>query len=90
MNINNNNITNDIQPMYEEQRSRQRKKCHGNRSDQRFRRHCRKQNMREAVIAELIEQRKNSRRRNIANQMRNDTTSIPMQHSSSIVSDLTT
>lgn len=81
--------TNDIQPILEEQQTGQRKKCHGNRSDQRFRRSCRKQNMSEAIIAQLIEQRRNSRRRNTVNQTNNDPTSIPMQHGSSTISDLT-
>lgn len=89
MNINNKSIKNDIEPIQEAQQLRGRKKCHGNRSDQRFRRSCRKHNMSETVITQLIEQRRNSRMRNRAGQMRDNPANNQMQHDSSTISALT-
>ena len=38
---------------------RRKHKCHGNRKDQRFRQYCRRQNIDEARIEELLQQRRN-------------------------------
>ena len=70
--IANTNTTSDIQPA-QGQQLRRKKKCHGNRSDQRVRQRCHKQKMSEQQIEQLIDQRRNARNRNATDQVTNST-----------------
>ena len=59
MDTNETNIQEDAQPRHQQQR----KKCHGNRKDQRFRRKCRVRGMKSGKIKKLLEKRKKISRR---------------------------
>ncbi|CAF1497015.1 unnamed protein product, partial [Rotaria magnacalcarata] len=86
MNLNDTNITSDIQ-LVQELQPIMKKKCHGNRSDQRFRQSCRKRNMDETTITQLIEQRRNDRKRNPTDQAANST-DINKQNMHTKISDI--
>ncbi|CAM4987477.1 unnamed protein product [Rotaria socialis] len=86
MNLNDTNITSDIQ-LVQELQPILKKKCHGNRSDQRFRQSCRKKNMDETTITQLIEQRRNDRKRNQTDQAANNT-DINKQNMHTKISDI--
>ncbi|CAF5186662.1 unnamed protein product, partial [Rotaria magnacalcarata] len=86
MNLNDTNITSDIQ-LVQELQPILKKKCHGNRSDQRFRQSCRKKNMDETTITQLIEQRRNDRKRNPTDQAANNT-DINKQNMHTKISDI--
>lgn len=62
----------------QEEQPIQKKKCHGNRSDQRFRQRCRKQKMSEEEIEQLVQQRRNVRQRNLTDQGVNNSNSNPV------------
>ena len=59
MDTNETNIQEDAKPRHQQQR----KKCHGNRKDQRFRRKCRVRGMKSGKIKKLLEKRKKISRR---------------------------
>ena len=75
-------IVNDIQSVQVQHQYKRRKKCHGNRKDQRFRQRCRAQGMDEITIEDLLRQRKHSENANPTDPTsnRNNTTdpNIPM------------
>ncbi|CAF1389852.1 unnamed protein product [Adineta steineri] len=72
------NIDNTANTTSDQQLTR-KKKCHGNRSDQRFRKRCRNQKKSEEEIEQLINQRRNARKTNptdqaVANRQQMNTT----------------
>ncbi|CAF1422335.1 unnamed protein product [Adineta steineri] len=79
MNIDNTtNTTTNIQ-LVQGQQHRRKKKCYGNRSDQRFRKRCRNQKMSEEQIEQFVNQRINARKTNppyqaVANRQQMNTT----------------
>ncbi|CAF4248633.1 unnamed protein product [Adineta steineri] len=80
------NIDNTANTTSDQQLTR-KKKCHGNRSDQRFRKRCRNQKKSEEEIEQLINQRINARKTNppyqaVANRQQTNTTvsNISIRH----------
>ncbi|CAF4079494.1 unnamed protein product [Adineta steineri] len=71
-NDNTTNTTSDIQPA-QGQQLRRKKKCYGNRSDQRFRKRCRNQKMSEEQIEQFVNQRRNARKTNPTDQVAQST-----------------
>jgi hypothetical protein len=47
----------------EQQQEQERKKCHGNRKDQRFRRKCRARGIKPAIIKKLLNKRKHNKKK---------------------------
>ena len=63
MNINNINIQDEHQPLRQQQQQ-PRKRCHGNRKDQRFRKKCRARGMKPKKIEKLLNKRKKNNKKN--------------------------
>ncbi|CAF1496434.1 unnamed protein product [Adineta steineri] len=94
------NIDNTANTTSDQQLTR-KKKCHGNRSDQRFRKRCRNKKMSEEEIEQLINQRINARQTNLTDQVTNTTggnkqqmnttvSNISMRHEVPLVENRTT
>ncbi|CAF1578045.1 unnamed protein product, partial [Adineta steineri] len=66
------NTTTNIQ-LAQGQQLRRKKKCYGNRSDQRFRMRCRYKKMSEEQIEQLVNQRRNARKTNLTDQVAQST-----------------
>jgi len=84
MNVNDTNIQNDDRQLLLNQQQN-KKKCHGNRRDQRFRRKCRVRGMKPAKIAKLLNKNKQINQKNnrindyirhLANENRKPTTTV--------------